>query len=83
MSNEVSNEEAPRYTRKTYLSFSMYQITWTIIVQTKGLYLYFFYHTKVGLDPTLIFIATLLNTFWAAFNDPLIGYFTDKNFKFS
>lgn len=83
MSNEVSNDEAPVHSKKTYLSFSMYQITWTIIVQTMGLYLYFYYHTKIGLDPTLIFIATLLNTFWAAFNDPLIGYFTDRNFNFT
>ncbi|MFX0073840.1 MAG: MFS transporter [Candidatus Hermodarchaeota archaeon] len=83
MSNDVLNEEVPSHTRKTYLSFSMYQLTWTIIVQTMGLYLYFYYHTKVGLDPTLIFIATFINTFWAALNDPLIGYLTDRNFKWT
>jgi GPH family glycoside/pentoside/hexuronide:cation symporter len=83
MSKEVSNEETPMHTKKTYLSFSMYQITWTIIVQTMGLYLYFYYHTKVGLDPTLIFVATLITTFWASLNDPVVGFLTDRNFKWT
>ena len=48
-----------------------------------GLYLYFYYHTKVGLSPTLIFVATLINTFWASLNDPMIGYLTDRNFKWT
>ncbi|MBY9016065.1 MAG: MFS transporter [Candidatus Lokiarchaeota archaeon] len=48
-----------------------------------GLYLFFYYHTVIGLAPFAIFLATGINTVWGAFNDPLIGYLTDKNFKWT
>ena len=83
MSEQEFDKESSQRSFGDYLSFSMYQITWTIIVSTQGLFLYFFYHTVIGLDPLLIFIATAINTVWGAFNDPLIGYLTDRNFKWT
>jgi GPH family glycoside/pentoside/hexuronide:cation symporter len=48
-----------------------------------GLYLYFYYFAVIGLSASLILLATAINTVWGAFNDPLIGYLTDKNFKWT
>ena len=83
MSKEESNQETTRHTTKTFLSISMYQITWTIIVQTMGLFLYYYYFNVLGLSAALILLATGINTVWGAFNDPLIGYLTDKNFRWT
>ncbi|MBY9003248.1 MAG: MFS transporter [Candidatus Lokiarchaeota archaeon] len=83
MSEQEFDKESSQRSFGDYLSFSMYQITWTIIVSTQGLFLFFFYHTVIGLDPLLIFLATAINTVWGAFNDPLIGYLTDRNFKWT
>ena len=83
MSKEELNQGTTRHTTKTFLSFSMYQITWTIIVQTMGLFLYYYYFNVLGLPAALILLATAINTVWGAFNDPLIGHLTDKNFKWT
>lgn len=83
MSEQEFDRESSRHTFGSYFSFSMYQITWTILVQTQGLFLYFYYHTVIGLAPILILTATGIITVWGAFNDPLIGYLTDRNFKWT
>ena len=83
MSEQEFDKDSSRHSFGSYFSFSMYQITWTILVQTQGLFLYFYYHTIIGLAPILIFTATAINTVWGAFNDPLIGYLTDRNFKWT
>ena len=86
MVSEVSEEIEPqksRFSTKTFLSFSFYQIVWTILVTTSGLFLYKYYHTVIGLSAGWILLATTINTVWAALNDPLIGYITDRNFSWT
>ncbi len=84
--NEEIQEVDPQTSRHSYLtygSFGMYQFTWTIIISSQNLFLYFYYHTVVGLNLLLIFLATALTTVWAALNDPFIGFLTDRNFKWT
>jgi len=83
MSKEELDQGTNRYTTKTYLSFSMWLVMYTMLTQTMGLFLYFYYHTVIGLSPLLIFTATAINTVWGGFNDPFIGYLTDRNFKWT
>ena len=45
--------------------------------------MYYYYHTIVGLEPLLIFLVVAINTVWASLNDPLIGFLTDRNFKWT
>ncbi|MFX1357429.1 MAG: MFS transporter [Promethearchaeota archaeon] len=75
--------QSNRHSKKTYLSFSMYQLSWTIIVSTYNLFLFYYYHTVIGLEAWVIFLATVFTTIWASLNDPLIGYITDRNFKWT
>ena len=76
-------ETTSRHSFLTYLSFGTYNILWTIPTATMGLYMFFFYHTQVGLDPIWILTVVAINTVWASLNDPLVGWLTDKNFKWT
>ncbi len=75
----VENDETQtsRHSFKTYLSFGTYNILWTIPTATMSLFMFYYYHTKVGLDPIWILTVVAINTVWASLNDPLIGYLTD------
>ncbi|MFX0058307.1 MAG: MFS transporter [Candidatus Hodarchaeota archaeon] len=75
--------QSNRHSKKTYLSFGMYQISWTIIISTYNVFLFYYYHTVIGLEAWVIFLATAFTTVWASLNDPLIGYITDRNFKWT
>ena len=78
-----NEENSSRHSFLTYLSFGTYNILWTIPTATMGLFMFFFYHTQVGLDPIWILTVVGINTVWASLNDPLIGWLTDKNFKWT
>ena len=80
---ENDETETSRHSIWTFLSFGSYQITWTIPTATMSLFMFYYYHTVVGLDPLLILLVTVINTVWASLNDPLIGYLTDRNFKWT
>jgi len=76
-------ETTSRHRFWTFLSFGTYNITWTIPTATMNLFMFFYYHTKVGLAAELILAVTFANTIWAGLNDPLIGWLTDRNFKWT
>jgi GPH family glycoside/pentoside/hexuronide:cation symporter len=80
---ESEETQETRHSFWTFLSFGTYNISWTLPTTTMSVFMYFYYHTVVKLDPVLIFIVILLNTIWAALNDPLIGWLTDRNFKWT
>jgi len=80
----TENEETTsRHSFWTYVSFGSFNILWTIPTATMSLFMFIFYHTVVGLNPVLIFVVVGINTVWAGLNDPLIGWLTDKNFKWT
>ena len=72
-----------RYSGLNILSFSMYQIVWSIIFSALNLTYFFFYHTVVGLEPIYIFIAMAIFTAWDSINEPLLAYLVDRNFKWT
>ncbi len=71
------------YSGLNILSFSMYQIVWTITISALNLTYFFFYHTVVGLEPIYIFLAMAIFTAWDSINEPLIGFLVDRNFKWT
>ncbi|MFX1489420.1 MAG: MFS transporter [Promethearchaeota archaeon] len=78
-----TDETTSRHRFWTFVAFGSYNITWTIPTATMSLFMIIFYHTIVGLSPALIFVVVLINTLWAGLNDPLIGWLTDRNFKWT
>ena len=80
----VENEETTsRHSLGTYFSFGTYNILWTIPTATMGLFMFFYYDIVVGLKPWDITLVVFINTIWAGLNDPLIGWLTDRNFKWT
>lgn len=71
------------YSGLNILSFSMYQVVWTIIVSALNLTYFYFYHIKIGLDPLYIFLAMAIFTIWDSVNEPIIGYLVDRNLKWT
>ena len=63
------------YSSASFWSF----LLWTVF----GSYVFFFYERVLGLDTLLVFFAMLIFTAWDAINDPLIGFLTDRNTKFT
>ena len=76
-------ETTSRHSFWTNLSFGTYNILWTIPSATIGLFYIFYYDEIVGLDLWHILLIVVINTVWAALNDPLIGWLTDRNFKWT
>jgi len=76
-------ESTSRHSRWTNISFGTYNILWTIPSATIGLFYIFYYDKIVGLDLWHILLIVVINTVWAALNDPLIGWLTDRNFKWT
>ncbi len=46
-------------------------------------WLYFFYVETIGVDSLIIGLAVVIYAIWNAVNDPLVGYLTNKPFKFT
>jgi len=46
-------------------------------------WLYFFYVRTIGVDSLIIGLAVVVYAIWNAVNDPLVGYLTNKPFKFT
>ena len=46
-------------------------------------WLYFFYVRTIGVDSLIIGLAVVVYAIWNAVNDPLVGYLTNRPFKFT
>ena len=44
---------------------------------------FFFYERAIGLQTELVFLAFIVYAIWNAINDPLVGYVTNRPFKFT
>ncbi len=72
-----------KYSTLHHLSYNsmtliMYS-TWLVI----STYYFFFYEVVIGLSGFLIALAMVMFEIWDAFNDPLIGYLSDKPTRFT
>ncbi len=48
-----------------------------------GALVFFYYETELGLDVWLTAFGYIIFALWNAFNDPILGYLTDRPFKFT
>ena len=75
--------EKTRHSKLTYLSFSSYDFATSFVGAAQFIFLFFYYEAIIGLNAWLISIALALAFVWDALNNPLIGYLTDRNTKFT
>jgi GPH family glycoside/pentoside/hexuronide:cation symporter len=65
------------------LSYGLGGFWYTLAYGVFNLFLLYFYETVIQLNIVYIFWAMLIFTVWDAINDPLIGFLTDRLFKFT
>ena len=71
------------YSTSTHISFNLMQVMLAASYGMAATHLFWFYETEVLLPVLYIGIALLLYAVWDAFNDPLIGYLSDKPNRFT
>jgi len=72
-----------KHSKKNMLSYGSGKFITEFFGMVFGAYVFFFYEVEIGLDSTLTMLGYIIFAIWNAFNDPLIGYITDKPFKFT
>ncbi|MHA1112140.1 MAG: MFS transporter [Promethearchaeota archaeon] len=77
------HESSARHPHWRYASNSMLQIVATLNGSVQGIYLVFFYVQVLGLANRYIFLTLTLFAIYDSINDPLIGFLTDRNFKWT
>ena len=67
----------------TMASFSFQNFINEFLNVAFGMFVFFFYEVEIGLNVILTSIGFVIYALWNAVNDPLIGYLTDRPFKFT
>jgi len=83
MSNKSETTSEREYSTSTHISFNLMQVMLSASYGMVATHLFWFYETEVLLPVLFIGIALLLYAVWDAFNDPLIGYISDKPNRFT
>ncbi len=72
-----------RHSRWIYASNSTFQFTVTFLSTAQALYLLFYYETVIGLNSGFVVLALTIFTIYDACNDPILGFLTDRNFRWT
>ena len=83
MSNKSETTSEREYSTSTHISFNLMQVMLSASYGMAATHLFWFYETEVLLPVLFIGLALLLYAVWDAFNDPLIGYISDKPNRFT
>jgi len=79
----MSPETPPEHKRSEILSFGGGNFLQEFISTVFGGWLFFFYEIEVGLDSWLITLGFTIYAIWNAINSPLLGYYTNRNTRFT
>ena len=71
------------HSKLNMVSFGFAKFINEFFVMAFGALVFFFYERELGLDPLLAMIGYIIFAIWNAVNDPLVGYLTDRPFKFT
>jgi len=83
MSEINKNDSILLHSKKIQASYASTEIVTHLIDMTLGGIIIFFYNAELGLNIWLITLAYIIYMIWDALNDPLVGYLTDRPFKFT
>ena len=75
---EKSGKKQEKSNFKHYISYGFAQFADIIAYQSFTLLIFTFYFTNVGLDVDLITLGFIIWSVWNSFNDPMMGYLSDK-----
>ena len=83
MTIEMDTTLEKEYSTSTHISFNLMQVMLAASYGMAATHLFWFYETEVLLPVLYIGIALFFYAVWDAFNDPLIGYISDKPNRFT
>lgn len=72
-----------RHSKKSMVSYGFGKFISEFFNMCFGAYVFFFYERVIGLDSLFTSLGFIIFALWNAFNDPLVGYLTDRPFKFT
>ena len=81
--NKSGSESIILHSKKIQASYGATEIVTHLIDMALVGIVIFFYEAEVGLNIWLIGLAYTIYMIWDAFNDPLVGYLTDRPFKWT
>jgi len=82
---ELKNNEytVKRYPKRIIASFQLGNLIGLMMSQLYSQQMTFYYQSFIGLDITLFLIAQLIFMVYNMFNDPLLGYLSDRSKRFT
>ena len=75
---EQTNQTEEEFSLKTAVKFGTGQLSDIVAYQTFFFWIFTFYYTIVIRNTTLIAIPFIIWSVWNAFNDPILGYLSDR-----
>lgn len=81
--NETIINNEMKFTSKIHASYSFGSFFDDFIMTAFAMRVYSFYETELFFPNALISIAIIIYGIWNMFNDPIAGYISDKNFRFT
>ncbi len=72
-----------KHSKKNMVSYGFGKFVTEFFNMAFGAYVFFFYERVIGLNVWYTSAGYIIFALWNAFNDPLVGYLTDKPFKFT
>jgi GPH family glycoside/pentoside/hexuronide:cation symporter len=80
MSNETTEVQHSKLNMTSY-GFGKYIVEF--LNMSFGTYAYFFYESELGLESWVTGLGYIIFALWNMFNDPLLGYLTNRPFRFT
>lgn len=81
--NEKSKSEVKMASKGKMISYSFGDVVAYYLSYAYAIFIFFFYEVEVGLPIILVGLAFVIFAVWNMINDPLVGYLTDKPFKWT
>ena len=71
------------HSKKNMASYGFGSLLWELLSMAFGAFVFFYYESELGLNVWLTAFGYIIFAMWNAINDPLVGYITDRPFKFT
>ncbi|MHA1488830.1 MAG: MFS transporter [Promethearchaeota archaeon] len=79
----MKKNETTKISKKNMVSFGFGTFLNEFIAMAFSAFAFFFYESEIGLNVWLVSAAFFIYAIWNAINDPLVGYLTNRIFKFT
>ena len=72
-----------RHSKLNMTQYKVASMTNELVQAVLAIMLFFFYEAEIGLDSWLVGLGLVIYAVWDAINDPIVGYLTDRPYKFT